>query len=205
MLSDSFWKKKFQSFRKSLRTLNPAEAIMKEAEEGNFSLIMMGASSEEEPKPHLGSVAKKMSLYARSSVLIVRKRSQIAKILVPVDGSEKSVKALQLAGAIAKKIGAEMTLLHVQEPNLFQLRPRTSEEFGKTILQSAYSQIEGAKIDQRLEPGDPGKTIVEIADKSNYDLIVMGSHGHGAATRFLLGSTVDHVIHYANRSVLIAK
>lgn len=189
--------------QKLIEHADPAETILKEAEKGNYNLIVMGYGGEEEQEPHLGSVAKKVSRHAQTPVLIAREKRHISKILVPVDGSENAEKALQHAVLLAKKTDAKMTLLYVQESGLFKLRPKVTKEIGARILSNAANQIKGIKVDQKLESGDPAKIITQIARKEDYDLIVMGSRGLGAIGRFLLGSVSDHVIHYINHSVLI--
>jgi nucleotide-binding universal stress UspA family protein len=184
---------------------DPAETIIYEAERGNFGLIVMANSAEEKEETHLGSVAKKVSLHSNVSVLIVKGKRQISKILVPIDGSPHGEKALQHAAFLAKETGSKMTLLYVQESGIFNLRPAMTKEIGNCILRRATEQIKGLTADQMLESGDPAKVIVQTANKGNYDIIVMGNRGLGAVGRFLLGSVSDHVSHYANHSVLIVK
>jgi nucleotide-binding universal stress UspA family protein len=191
--------------QKIVEHADPAETIIKEAEKGNFDLIVLGYSGEEEPEPHLGSVAEKVSHHAKAPVLIAHNKKQISKMLVPVDGSENSMKALQHAALLAKKVNAQITLLYVQESGLFKLRPEATKEIGTRILSNAASLVKGIKLDQRLESGDPAKIINQTADKGDYDVIVLGSRGHGALGRFLLGSVSNHVVHYAKRSVLLLK
>jgi len=190
---------------KLIELADPAETIINETERGNYDLIVIGHSGEEEQEPHLGSVAKKVSQHVKIPVLIAREKRQVSKILVPVDGSENSEKALQYAALLTKKTNAEMTLLYVQESGLFKLRPEVSKKIGARILSEAADQIKGIKLDRKLESGDPARTITQTASEENYDLIVMGSKGHSAVAQLLLGSVTDHVIHYANRSVLIIK
>jgi nucleotide-binding universal stress UspA family protein len=184
---------------------DPTEAILKEAESGKYDLIIMGSSGEEEQESHLGSVAKKVSLHAKTSVLATRGRNSISKILVPVDGSQNAQKALQYAVVLAEKTDAKMTLMNVLEPRLFNIRPKLSKDIGDQILSHAASYLKGTKIDQKLESGDPAKTIIKIAKDGDYDLIAMGSKGHGTIRRLVLGSVTDHVIHYTDRSVLLVK
>ena len=191
--------------QKLVEHVDPAETIIKEAQKGNYDVIVMGHSGEEEQEPHLGSVAEKVSRHAQTSVLIAREKRQISKILVPVDGSENAEEALHHAILLAKKTDAKMTLLYVQESGLFKLRPKVTKEIGARILSNAADQIEGIKLDKKLESGDPAKTIIQTANKGDYDIIVMGSRGLGAIGRFLLGSVSDHIIHYSNRSVLIVR
>ncbi|MGZ4850580.1 MAG: universal stress protein, partial [Candidatus Bathyarchaeia archaeon] len=74
-----------------------AETIISEVESGNFDLIIMGRSSNEEKEldSHLGSVAAKVSSHVKTPILIVNKETAIRKMLVAVDGSAKDEKALQ--------------------------------------------------------------------------------------------------------------
>lgn len=78
-------------------------------------------------------------------------------------------------------------------------------EIGNKILSQAADKAEGVEVDRRLEPGEPAETIIRIAQDEDFDLIVMGSRGHGSMKRWLLGSVSDHVAHHIDRSVLLVK
>jgi nucleotide-binding universal stress UspA family protein len=191
--------------RKLVEHSDPAEAIVREAREENCDLIVMARSAgEEETRPHLGSIAGKVSIYAQVPVLIAAEGRRVSRILAPVDGSKASMDAAEYGGILAEKTNAAMTLLYVQESSLFRLRPELTKKMGTDIL-SRFAKSAKVKVDQRLESGDPGKTICQIADKDGYDLIVMGVKGHSGVRRFLLGSVSDHVIHYTNHAVLLVK
>jgi nucleotide-binding universal stress UspA family protein len=181
---------------------DPAEGIIREAEKGGYDLIVVGYSGEEEKEPHLGSVAKKTALYAKTSVLIAREKRQISKMLVPVDGSEHSRKVIDHAAILARRLVAQVTLLNVQERNV---PSRALTEIGAQVLSEAARRFEGIKLDQKLESGDPAKTIIQTAKEGDYDLILMGHKGHDRVRRFLLGSVSDHVIQYTDRSVLLIR
>lgn len=183
----------------------PAETIIKEAQDGNYDLIVMGHSGEKEEEPHLGSVAKKVSMHSRTPVLIAKEKRRISKILVPVDGSESAEKALQYAVPLAKKTDAKMTLLYVQDPFLSKLRPELTKNIGTGILSKAAEEVEGITPEQKLELGDPAKMTIQTAKNGDYDIIIIGSKAQGPIGHFLLGSVSDHIIHYADRSVLLIK
>jgi nucleotide-binding universal stress UspA family protein len=192
--------------RKLFEHADPAGAIVKEAEEEKYDLIVMGRSAgEEEEKPHLGSVAAKVVRHAKIPVLVGAEKTRISKILVAVDGSKASQKAAEHAAIIAEKTDAKVTLLYVQESSLFRMRPELSKEIGDRILSSAANLFKGAKVEQTLESGDAAKVIVDVSNEEAYDVIVMGNKGHSSVRRFLLGSVSDHVVHYANEAVLIVK
>jgi nucleotide-binding universal stress UspA family protein len=191
--------------RRLVETGDAADVILTEAEKGKYDLIIIGNSGEEERDQHLGSVAKKVAVNANVPVLITREKILISKILVPIDGSYKADGALAYAEALATKTGAKITLLYVQESTLFTLKPEVATEMGKHILDYAASKIATTQPEHKLESGDPAKKITEMARRENFDLIVMNSKGHGTVRRFLMGSVSDHVIHYADRSVLLTR
>lgn len=201
----ALFKKEGIEIDQKIEIADSAEAILNEAEGGNYNLIVIGSGGETARKRHLGSVAKKVVSHAKTSVLIARERSQISKILVPVDGSENSQKAFEHAVALAREAQSEITVLNVLEPSFFRAKPEMSREVGNQILSQAAGKAGRVKLDQRLEPGHPAETIIRIAQDENFDLIVMGRRGHGVMKRWLLGSVTDHVTNYTDRSVLIVK
>jgi len=191
--------------RKLVMDADPANSILEAAKKGSYDAIIMGASGEKEEKSHLGSVAKKVAHRAEIPVLIARGEPQISKILVAVNGSAHSQRAVEYATSLASKTRAPLTLLHVQEAGIFRLRPEVSKEIGKRVLSGSAPEIEGVSVDQKMESGDPAKTILKTANKSDYDLIVVGARGHSTTEMFMLGGVSDHIVQYADRSVLIIK
>jgi len=198
-----FKEKDIAPIMKLVEHVDPAEAILEEAEQGDYDLVIIGQGGRRDKGPHLGSVAEKVSQQARTPILFARKKDSFSSILVPVDGSENAREALKYAAAIAEKSEAKMTLLHVTERSPFKLRSREPEKTGSHILSKAAEEIKGVKVHQIMESGNPAKIITEMTDKNGYDLIVIGSKGQGAKLRFWLGSVSSHVIHYAPSSVLL--
>lgn len=149
----------------------------------------------------------------------------IKKILVPLDGSEHSKKALDYALDIAEKYSARIKLLTVAQPivvteSMFSTQPMMPPESTvmyvneietahKKILQNAYKKAKEAKpeikISKQLENGRPADRIIEIANTQNFDLIVMGSRGIGGIKEFFLGSVSDRVADRAHCPVLLVK
>lgn len=188
---------------KLVEHVDPAEAIIEEAEKGDYDLVIIGQGGKENKGPHLGSIAEKVTQHTRTPVLIAREKGAFSSVLVPIDGSENAKEALNYASTISKKTDAEMTLLHVAERSLFKPRSSESRKIGSLILSKAAEEVKGAKVRQVVESGNPAKIITEMADKKGYDLIVIGSKGQGARIRFWLGSVSSHVIHYAPSSILL--
>jgi nucleotide-binding universal stress UspA family protein len=184
---------------------DPAAAIIRQVEHEDYDSVIIGRSGEKGKRLHLGSTAEKVVRHARVPVLVVAESIRLSKILVPVDGSATAQKSLTYAADMAKRLSAKITLLHVQEPGLLKVRPDIMKSMGNTILSQAAGKVKSVKFDKSLEEGSPGTVITEKANEENYDLIVMGDKGHGRVRRFLLGSVSNHVLHYANRAVLIVK
>ena len=185
---------------------DPADTILRVAKDEKYSLIAMGNRGETEAEVFsLGSVAEKVSRHAECPVLIVKQKTQLSKILVAIDGSESSEKALEYAVQLAKKHKAKVKLLNVQESKLFDLKPKVVREVGEHVLSDAAAKVKGLKLNTQLEFGNPAETIIEVAEKGSYDLIVVGSRGLSSVKRFFLGSVSDDISHHAKCSVLIVR
>lgn len=138
---------------------------------------------------------------------------KISKILVPLDGSSNSFRGLDMAIHMARENHATITgiyILGITKPRIND--PITPVE--KILLEHAQKIMKKAKLKaakkgilffDRVSYGDEGKRIVEIAQKNNFDLIVIGSRGMGAAKELFLGSTSNYVLHKSKKPVLISK
>ncbi|WP_422485081.1 universal stress protein [Gudongella sp. DL1XJH-153] len=135
------------------------------------------------------------------------------KILVPIDGSECSMKALKRAEELGRFYEAELTLVTVIDSGRFisvdfkQDMINSSIEAGQEVLQKATEALVdypfGVKSTYRL--GDIANEIITISEENNFDLIVMGSRGLGALTRVLLGGVSLKVVCHASCSVHVVK
>ena len=97
------------------------------------------------------------------------------------------------------------------------VKPRTNEPITpleKMFLENAQKIMKKAKLVaakkgilffDRVSYGDEEKRIVDVAEKKNFDLIVIGSRGMGAAKEIFLGSTSNYVLHKSKKPVLIVK
>lgn len=185
---------------------DPAETILRVAKDEKYDLIVMGSRGETEVEVFsLGSIAEKITRHAECPVLIVKQKTKLSKILVAIDGSERAEKALQYAVQLAEKHKGKVTLLNVGESKLFGFKPEVVREVGEHVLSDAAAKVKGIKLKKQLEFGNPAETIIEVAEKEKYDLIVVGSRGLSSVKRFFLGSVSDDVSHHAKRSVLIVR
>ena len=140
------------------------------------------------------------------------------KILLCTDGSKYSQKALEEASEIVKGCNVnEVAIIHVHEryeplptlPNesIKWIMQKHKKE-GEKILSEALKFIKGKNIKVRkiLKEGHPADTIVNIAQKEGFDMIVVGSRGLGGLKKLFLGSVSNAIIQEAvNCSVLVVK
>ena len=110
------------------------------------------------------------------------------RILLPVDGSPFARKMLAYLGAHEELFGAaaEFALIHVQSP----IPPRARNAVGKELVDKLHADETAAAT----KVGTAGDEIAKVAESGKFDLIVMGSHGHGALGALLLGSTAQRVL-----------
>ncbi len=136
------------------------------------------------------------------------------KILCAVDGSRFSGIASSQAVALAKSMGAEVVGLYVVDSHLamrlgvhYGEALREMQEEGWRTLNDfqGLAQENGVEFTYIMGGGNPKVEIVNEAEKQGADLIVIGSHGHSALERTLLGSVSDYVVRHAKCSVLVAR
>jgi nucleotide-binding universal stress UspA family protein len=125
----------------------------------------------------------------------------LEKILVGVDGSEFSEKALKQAIEIAKRFSAEVTVVNVYNIPIGQEVSQTILDKAKAVLEDAIVKF---KLVSVLSPNTP-KTITDMAEEEKFDLIVVGSRGMGEIKAFMLGSVSHKISVDSTVSVLIVK
>jgi nucleotide-binding universal stress UspA family protein len=139
------------------------------------------------------------------------------KILLPTDGSELSVKAVQGALKMAKELGAAVVGLTVVEPysysTLSEYRPETLEAFEARNAQAAEERL--APIVQAAKDAgvpcetvtvksfSPYEAIIDTANKFGCDVIFMASHGRRGLSAVLLGSETQKVLTHSAIPVLV--
>ena len=136
------------------------------------------------------------------------------KILLPLDGSKHSIKALEVAVQIALRFDGKITLIHVYSIGGFAISATPVQEFieairkaGVDILADGEKRVkaEGVQVETLLIEGHTVEQIVKMCREGKFDLIVMGARGLSKVKEMLLGSVSDGVIRYACCPVLIVK
>jgi len=142
-----------------------------------------------------------------------------SRILVGLDGSDYSLKALDLAIDLAKKYQSQLVLVHVVMRQIYAINPpeagvlagtaivRELEEDGKAILAKGEGsvKVQGVPVETRLRQGVPAEELLRAAADEKADLIVLGSRGLSQVKAFFLGSVSDKVSHHARCPTLIVR
>jgi nucleotide-binding universal stress UspA family protein len=139
------------------------------------------------------------------------------KVLLPVDGSDVTKRMLAYLTTHEGMLGAkpQLIVLNVQMP----LSLRAAQAVGAEVLDN-YHQVQAESVlgpvckfldrhdiayKARWKIGTPAQEVLKAADKQKVDMIVMGSHGHGAFGSLLLGSVTQKVLHNAKVPVLVVR
>src|SRR3954470_17340496 len=141
---------------------------------------------------------------------------QIQKILVPVDFSECSKKAVRYARALSKEHRAAITLLYVIPPPAYPVGEFGGLEYGNLVAdmrdggeqqlaRMAAAIQDETPVQTELRSGSPASEIVATAAELGSDIIVISTHGHTGLKHVLLGSVAEHVIRRAPCPVLVVR
>lgn len=140
------------------------------------------------------------------------------KVLVPVDGSDNSLRAVEhvIRNIAALRERPQLLLLNVQwnvaagNVKLF-INQKTIDDYyreqGLAALQTARSALDAAGLPYQyhVSVGTPAEAIARYADEQGVDRIVMGRQGQGGLKALLLGSVVNKVLHLAKCPVMLIK
>jgi nucleotide-binding universal stress UspA family protein len=137
-------------------------------------------------------------------------------VVVGVDGSPNSRKALTWAAAEAAEHGAELVVLNVWEHTLLppagsvsvseRYVPDTSQRTAEDLLKEIKEELGDnppVVVQPRVKEGNPAKVLIE--ESADADLLVVGTRGHGGFRGLVLGSVSQHVAGYARCSVAVVR
>ena len=141
-------------------------------------------------------------------------------IVVGTDGSETAGEAVRQATELAQAVGASVQLVSAFEPvgnqRLREERQQVPDDMQWMVsvredvnatLREAEEQLkeQGVEVQTHARQGDAADAILDVAEETKADLIIVGNKGMTGARRFLLGSVPDKVSHHAPGSVLIIR
>jgi nucleotide-binding universal stress UspA family protein len=134
------------------------------------------------------------------------------RILLAVDGSEHSAKAVPVAGDLARRYGGEVVVLHVREHEVTwgaDIDVETADEARELVdgvvreLKDVGTNVRGELV--RVPLGQTPRAILDIARDEGVGLIVMGTRGLSDWGRLLMGSVAHKVVHLAEVPVLVVR
>jgi nucleotide-binding universal stress UspA family protein len=142
------------------------------------------------------------------------------RILVPLDGSKLAECVLPHAEAIAKLSKASIELVHVIEPlelptrggialsidDLKQIELHTKND-AESYLREIVERLKlaGIKAHSKLLTGKAADRLIDYIHKSNFDLVIMATHGRSGISRWIWGSVADKILHSSSIPVLLVR
>jgi nucleotide-binding universal stress UspA family protein len=140
---------------------------------------------------------------------------KLRKILVPVDFSECSRKALEYAVPFARQFGAEVDLLFVVQPyypvsdmvpvDVEAIEVRMRETGEQELAALKKSMDPDLKVATVVRIGNPHVEIVRAAKELEADLIILSTHGRTGLSHVVMGSTTERVVRHAGCPVLVLR
>lgn len=141
----------------------------------------------------------------------------VSNVLVAVDGSENSERALDFALNFSEKYDAALTIINVNESSAVAAYPDDSmvvvakdlRKFHEDILEKAMVHAKQAKpnmlVSSSFREGDPALEIAAVAKEGNYDVVVVGHHGVGKVKGLFLGSISEKITRSVSCTVIIVR
>lgn len=134
------------------------------------------------------------------------------RILLAVDGSEHSRRAVRVAGELARRYDAELVVLHAREHELTwgaDIDIESAEE-ARALVDGVVRELKDAGTEARGEVvrvplGQVARAILDVAKAEGAGLIVMGTRGLSDWGRLLMGSVAHKVVHLAEVPVLVVR
>lgn len=206
---------------------NPAEQIVRVAEDERVEMIVLGAQGATAAQELLiGSTA--YEVIRRASVPVFLQKFEVVRelghvkckqvcehaferVLHPTDFSECADAAFQVVKRLKTAGAKEVIVLHVQDDRVMKLRPRAQlAEFDRhdaERLEALCKTLSLFGLDAKpvLRHGIPFKEALAVADEMDVSLIALGSRGHSAVREMLAGSTFENVARLSRQPVLVVR
>lgn len=185
----------------------PVAEILEQIEAMQADLLIMGRRGRRGlARMMVGDATGRICGTARCSVLVAPRAAQMprSRLLVATDGSRYSDAAAHAAGRLARLCELPLTVVSATLPSHSEARKAEAHEAAQRTLQ-AYLD-DGLQAEARVEAAErPEAAIVQAAETTGADLIVVGSHGRSGLQRVLLGSVSERVIGAAQGPVLVVR
>lgn len=201
------------------RVGHPVEEILEYESEKPSLLVLSAHDSGGFLRFLIGGVSEKIARKAQSSTLVLRPQNEaligdvsIERILVPVDFSEFSLKALKLAKHFSLKMKCKILLLHIFKRDAMKILTKREEDAGPLIeewIKEAKRKLDEWAENYNAEPifreGEPSLEILEISFSQRADLLIMGAKGTSVSQKIMLGHTTERILKTSGIPVLVAR
>jgi nucleotide-binding universal stress UspA family protein len=208
-----------------VKTGDPASVILDTALEKEIDLIVMTTHGRSGfSRWMLGSITTKVLREACCPVLAVRWSTPVSRVLIPLDGSDLAEQALEPGFEVARRLGAEVTLLTVHEgtgldPATIKQLEQAEEGLGgleqQLIFQGDERYLEaiadhyaadtGVQTHVSVAEGAPAQGILHFSEHWRADLIVMATHGRTGLRRWVYGSVTEKILQSASCALMIIR
>ena len=206
---------------------DPVAAITEYASENSIELIAMSTHGRSGIGRWVyGSNADKLLQFTTIPMLLVRPRggapaqdnTPIDTLMVPLDGSSLAEEALAYAEGLAEAMSLKLSLIRVvTTPGIaypgveaYIYNPGAFTDLEKdavTYLQEKQTHLEakGLEVSCTVKAGYAANYIIDLAEDSETNLIVMSTHGRGGVGRWIMGSVADRVLRASYRPILLIR
>ena len=142
------------------------------------------------------------------------------RILVPLDGSDFSKRALPVAVELAQLRGGTIVLLqavHISYAALPETYVATPDLYNQLLVQGQADAAvnlkavadelaaQGVKAETVIAEGEPAGAIIDYENEGQIDLVVMSTHGRSGLSRFVYGSTAERVLRHGAKPILLIR
>lgn len=199
-----------------------AETILEAATNIQADLIVMSSHGYSGlSRWLLSSVAERVLHSASCPVLIIRSPEPPRHVLIPLDGSALSERALEPGVELAARLGGTVTLLRavpMLETSLFERAEKIEPGMGRRMEQDLHAEAEnylrdlsavharsGLTINQSVTHTPAADSILHYAETHPVDVIAMSTHGRTGLRRWVYGSVTEKVLRGATYSMLVIR
>jgi universal stress protein E len=200
------------------RVGSPHKVLLQDAEEAGATALVIGVTNRSAIKRFfLGSSAEKLVRSSPRPVFLRHPDDQeddFRSVLCAVDFSEHAERTLANAANFARRSGAQLHVLHVEQPAVVYPgiphipvysypAPSLADHQAELDAFVARVNTSGLQVTTHLATGDPGAEIVSTAMELQPGLLVLGKHGHGGIVDRILGGVATHILRNVPCSSLV--
>jgi nucleotide-binding universal stress UspA family protein len=206
--------KKIKSFGSAV------EGILEQIEKESYDLIIIGSHGKKGLQKWLGSVSRQVVSNTEVPVFISKKKTKGEKILFTTDGSNPAYSAIKHATSLFNLHEKEIFVMSVKEnPELLPIEAALDKNWLDNIEKQqkihatkainkakGHLELEGLTVEnEMIATGNPAQKIIELVNREDIDLVIMGARSKSNLSSILLGSVSKRVLENTHSDVLIIR